>query len=935
MAYVELPISFYETAIRNQADMTKMIVTNTWREKLYNEDADYDFRRFRVPFKNLRDGIAAIKSLEPEITEDFNFFTGYPTIDLTKFAGTRFSLHDTGEISSINEGYLHEYFIKRLTEELDFVFSKKRKFADVRDKYNDPRTQVDICHGFFSSKFPDYITLKHQAAIPSVTEYVLTKTTIKDIILPFLVELMDAKLHGPKNRLKNQRLACFDDYVDTVEEGFDHLYDELEMLRTTAVNMAEKTGVCTKVEMKSLMSQIYVSVYRSETRLISMLLRMIRAYMCNIRTIHELKRQLSDWKDGLSSKAFTEAYEEEDYGSPKNLSMTNSASLIEVCDELTTLIRNTNGIDMDKYQEYRERYEKENPAYLNDLGRDTLVDRAMYVKTRSDMTKCIERFVIIDEMLQDRNRNYKSDAVIFSDFVEEIGLEPNPEKVFDHLFRGWNAVPNYKVCSVELIWFDLEMFRDTVESLRGQILTLGAMIREMIDFADRFNDYQLDTSAISTWLRTAIDALGRANDELGEKFRIRLYHDANYLPIPNNYSHKDFVKEKEYLPVHPEGEVEILQEIEESAEEEISAIHAHYLDLFRRKLSGEIFTEATDGNGGDQNSGNGTPQNNGGNNQNNSSGGNNGGNNQQNSGNNGNNGDKADKPKVHEGDQTGDNKDGNQNQNQNNDGKNGNNAGGGKKLTARVQATIQTIIDAVTKFFDDGAKKKNLRFLNENKGFLLSRNYSNTSVELLPWRKETDYFTLMKNVINRVRNINDATLSSADEEGIRKYLFDNLKVPITDKGLQDDLVRGLKTAGKELTNITVANSDLASMVPQMIKFCENYYNNFLPGMETLKKYVGDNLKEIEGKTNKNNNDKTEQNVNLLATDLIAAVTATRTTMRDRCNDYMTLLAYLAKGNQKGNDSRGNNSGGGNNGNQGNQNQNNNGGNGNNGNNQGQ
>lgn len=884
MSYVpDIVTPFCVSAIKTRADLTKMVTERVWRNKIFNEEMELDYDKFTLPFSSLRSNVKSIAAMEDDINEAFQFFNQYPSLDLDKFKDQTILMHDTDEITGISPKYITERFPKRLEADISDLLAGKKEISKLQAEYDDIIKRNDISRGFYGSSLPDYITLKHLANLQRADEIMISKSTIQRYVLPFLMELTDVKLHGGKNKMTGGfKRSSFMDIIDTTEQSFERLVDEIDVLEISANRaiMMSNSGAATKPQVMMLFASIRLLIYNAETRLIALLLRMIRAYTANIREILELKSRLS-WKDGLSSKAFTEDYDDEDRGNILNLSMTNSDALIETIDELTSCIMNCTNITGSEIDEWMEKYTKTNPYLMKELGRTTIVDNTMFqqtydgiIRVKTDIQRLFD-YITKSEI----DSTICEEELIFAEALYSCNLQESAPANFSNIIHyNYDPRPYYLNSTPGLLITDLAICRKTILEIANTIKGLAGFLSDMnVSLTNNPNGmYRTDTFTAKNWVLDMIDALGRFNEDLAIDYRKHIVGVANLINIPNRYSTHTVVIDKSYI-TQPSDEPECLCAYEESAADEaIASMNQYYMQLYKRKLRGEVFLEAGEGqNGADQSgAGNGASS--------------------------GNSGDRAKqessgtKPVVR------DNSANNQQDNTNNAGasKDGKDGSFGGKVTDKIRSMVKRLIDTVKKIFANGSKKKNMDWLAKNKNFLLNRNYVNTSVDILPYRKESNYIDMVGKCIEKATAINEGTLKTTDENGLRATIFGGITMPKTDAGLEADLVRGFKVGTAELKTVQVADNELKAMIPAMIQYCENYYNNTESALDGLQKKI-DGLKILDERQSGSGEDqKTKDNAAMIGTQLTTAVKAARIASKDRCNDYLLILDALAAPNKK-------------------------------------
>ena len=856
---------FCVTAIRNKGELIKGIVEATWRNKIYNEDVSMDFDQLLIPFDSLKKYIHPIAALKDEVEEAITFFNQAQTSDLTKVKGKPFIFYDVREIQSISPPAICERFVKRVQRDVSNILTGSLEINQAIEIYSDPVERENIQGQFFKSTIPDYITLKHLGKLKKVTTYYVTQDTIADIIIPFLLEITDVRFGAKSTQMGyGFKKSSFKDIVLTVERSFSKLLDKLKAMHSSMLHALELSGK-SKRPADTLFATIYTLVYDAESRLMALLLRFFTAYMQNIREVFNLKSVMS-WKDGISSKVFTEAYNEEDYGNHLNLSMTNSMGMLDAIDELRTCIRNCTNITDDEIRENGEKFTTINPYYRNRLGRDHIVDDIMYQHTVNEFA----RVRLIVQRLFDGityNGDGEREDINFSDALEEHGLYINPDAIFSEILRdGYDVSPYYAgASSPSVILTELTLCRAAIIGIAEEIKNFGGFLSDMIASLDSNPNgmYLVDTYMAKDWVRKMVDALGKFNVDLAQDYRKRITLLAKEIDAPNRFVPHTVVLDKDYLK-EPTDEPECLSYYEEEAvKEELLNLNRHYGDIFRKKISGlSVFYEEYKGPDDKSQGDNPKPNE---------------------------SGEKKseEKPVVHDG---GANK--NQGDGAGEKGKDTSSSNG--KVTDKLKTAINTILEAVSKIFAGKGKSVNMKFLSANRQFLLNRNYVNTSVEILPYRKETNYFDMVQGCIDKARGINDNTLKSVNEEGLRNLLFSNIKIPKTDEGLDSDLLRGFKVGTAEFKAVTIADNELKALVPQMIKYCESYYNSTEASLKNLQSSISKlsifDQKDLSDEQVKNN-------VNLIGTMLVSAVKAARNASKDRCNKYLEVLSALAASNK--------------------------------------
>ena len=338
--------------------------------------------------------------------------------------------------------------------------------------------------------------------------------------------------------------------------------------------------------------------------------------------------------------------------------------------------------------------------------------------------------------------------------------------------------------------------------------------------------------------------------------------------------------------------------MESARDEELLVLNQIYEEQYRK--SRLIFMEAEENSGG-TNGGQNPPQN--GQNGQNGTQPQNNGNNQ-----NGNNDNKqSTKPVVNDNGNNGNNNNQN-NQNQNNNGNN-NQDGDQTPLIDRVKNFINGLIEKVKKFTTskDGGQK-NLNFINENREKLINRSYTNVSIQILPYIN-IDYVETVKKVIGVIVSIDDKSLATLDEKRLENRVFASTALAsVQGDSLSDRLTQALSVGNQKNELKTVQDGELKNMIPSMLDFCTNYYNNIANDLDEISN-ASEQLSAIANKRGSGNNDNTTANVAKLGTFLNTMIGAVVNVSRKRSNDYMEIFSKLVpKDGDNNQNNNGNNNG---------------------------
>ena len=240
----------------------------------------------------------------------------------------------------------------------------------------------------------------------------------------------------------------------------------------------------------------------------------------------------------------------------------------------------------------------------------------------------------------------------------------------------------------------------------------------------------------------------------------------------------------------------------------------------------------------------------------------------------------------------------NQNTTNNGDNKSGNKEEFIKSLIQRIKDFGNNIIEKIK-----GAQKKlkgNLDWINANEEALLSRSYSNVSVNILPYNTNIKYVEVIGDCTNALNNItrNVGRIGKWDNKTINNTMFSKLKLPPdVSKPISERLILALKAkGGKELQTVTVSNGELKSMVPQMIEFLKYYYTGFEKDIESAINNLNNALNGVESRANTLNVEGADNTLKIMGTNINTLNAAIAEVARDRSNDYLTVLKELAPKN---------------------------------------
>lgn len=260
---------------------------------------------------------------------------------------------------------------------------------------------------------------------------------------------------------------------------------------------------------------------------------------------------------------------------------------------------------------------------------------------------------------------------------------------------------------------------------------------------------------------------------------------------------------------------------------------------------------------------------------------------------------------------------------------NKNNSGNTTGLIANIKIFMNNIIDKFRNIVVK-SKNKNNNWMREHQDGIINRSYSNVSVQILPYYKIKSS-EILSDISSVKDNVRKMTLQSLQNIKDVNSLYGALcpKVPNLKssdnkeslsiaKQIENYYSTGANNGKKEM--VTVANSDLkqiitSDMVPYCNDYNEKFYNSIKSALNELGKISDDMIESYGGKeginANDNNTNTVEESIsifteadnnsepniktkaNWLKMFVKTYTGAILNTIRNRYNDYLTVLNSLA------------------------------------------
>lgn len=858
--------------VRQQAALTHSIMEATWRRKIFNEDVEANIQDLlKVSFNGLNEGLTVLNGMTEEIEELYNFLHNPKSKAFQSVLGEELEWRATDELTAISTGGLSGGFIKSTQRDFEALVNGTKPYAEIISKYSDPVKSDDIYDRFFSSSIPSYVKLKRLSGMNSARTLMFTEDLVRQKLLSWIVDVMDCKLRI-NSGFTGWKDSSFAATLKFIKVGFNEIEKDLKCQKDAArLSAGISGGLVTKEQVDSLYANICRCVFSAEAKLVILVYRAISATIANIRHLYELYVRATKWNTGIVSENFAEEFEDDgDYGNIPNLSVTNSFLLTEAAKKLIHSILNVYSIAPERYTTSMVCHvvgDFPNKTITN--NRSNSVDLTFYNTTVRAMQVLEERIIgMIVVLEQDKTH---------TDFsAGDYKLLSNPEDYLDSFVKRCNPIPQYSGSETTDVFLgDLDAWFGTLGIMKAQIeSTLKYCQKFKDDISSNVNgayDHLQGNTELTDWLTQMQNFIGKLNVELGFMMRRRLAVIAEKCKCITPFSDVNPEYEKDETPIHvSDGVDEFVAEEEADAERALYQMNQYYANLYRKKLQGLPYMEEEekkpdDTNKTDGKSGNGEQKG----------------------------------PVVHDNavqndgakkDESTENKDSEKKDGEENSGDSG-------KIVDKLIATIKKVKEFLEKIATDKIKEKNIKFLTDNKTFLLTRNYTNTSVEVYPYTDNYHHIDIARSAIEKAASISEGTLKSSDEAGIRNALFSGVSFPSNTEGtIQDQLVHAFKVGEKKLEYVTISDGQVKDHVVKMVEFLEYYYNKFENDVGALEENVK-KLSVLDDKKSSGEGDKTDENVRRVRDFLVAALSASRIASRDRCNDALKLLSQLAAPNK--------------------------------------
>ena len=194
--------------------------------------------------------------------------------------------------------------------------------------------------------------------------------------------------------------------------------------------------------------------------------------------------------------------------------------------------------------------------------------------------------------------------------------------------------------------------------------------------------------------------------------------------------------------------------------------------------------------------------------------------------------------------------------------------------------------------------------MKNNKEYLLNRNYTNTSIEVLPFKENFEPIKVLEKLTKNVATIDANTLKTADEKTMINKVFAGFGLPndVTKDTIDDALLQAVKFGNnKNVQRITISDGALKIFVPGMVSFLEMYYGEFTGKLKSFEDKTLGNLETFFQLTNlakgkADENDRLLDNLSLATSLIRSGIGSVRLSCKEIAREYLDLVNGLSKDN---------------------------------------
>lgn len=858
--YNALPVFLEETSSILEKN-TVNGVTAMWREQIYNEDFSPDID-LTIPMDGVKQLTDILRSMEKDTKAMLDRFSKISPVDDEK-------------IKNVGDAYVRWRRVNELTDlKLQYVGSfvdKVQKSCEAVldgesikkhiEKYRDAMTLRNLKSNVVKTDIPYYMTPKDMLNVQNEERIPFTRETLSNTFVCFLLEFYNVRLRGSNSTYKE---SSFGAVTNSIKKEFTSAITRIQMLKASLLNTVDSYSI---PDVEKMFYAVNMILLQLAQYVIAVYMRTLTSYVYDMRELMRIV-SLMDMKRGDVSSVVTESVvsimDTCTVEKPSNL-MKAVSNLMDSMKNIGLVTKDLKGIEDGACDPYTYTFPIKTLGVLD--GRL----RSLMLLCRDDADSANQ------EILSDAHLSENEVKELFSDvsraenmnFLKSV--EYNPDFIYQDLILMETYIPKIADAVNHMKSGVISAYIRGLESNVNNVFPNGMRNKETVEF-----------------LQELMERVSEYARELGKSYVRRLKEIGNILKIDSDV-------EIEFEPENyfADAIASSYRVIKEDCDP-ISEVNRRYQNEFISKTVGKSFFEADENQNGNNQNGDGQNGSNGNNNQNQNKDQNQNG---SNTPNNSKDGQKSDKPVVHDG---GD-------QNQNNQNQNGNNQNGDGKSEPKGLASIKSFISGIIEKMNNWIKskdgQKNKNFIANNKNYLLNRNYTNTSIEILPFKQNFQPIKTLETLTKNVIAIDANTLKTADEKTMINKVFGGFKLPpnTTMDNLDDALLQSIKYGSTNVEKMTVSDGALKTMMPGVISFLEMYYGEFTTKLQDFEDRSLGKLDTffqlanlVKGKSDEN--DRLLDNLSL-ATNLIkSGIGSVRNASKDIAGDYMQIISALAQSN---------------------------------------
>lgn len=814
----------------------------------------------------------AVADRIPEL-EDF-FSSIYSNTDFEKSPSATTPVFDVNEIKEFKPQYLTQ-FVSHIGKLIQSVINEKKSDLHIEELSNSNKILISLKKSLVSSNLPDYVKDKDFIKFDNKIVVPVNSSYIQTTLLPFL-RGFDIEY----NSIKKTAVLL----ISTIDNNIKTLTSYSETLN----ELSNKNKISDEQTLYKLTYIAYSIFLEASKYMLGCFMRKVYIYTSNIKEYGVLKDQLmlsfNNGADVLHESVFESvldgSYEFRDEDVVINM-------LDGRCDLTDSIIDRIYTKFKDYLLELRGRKIGDSLHSLIDVEiENSGFDLSLYknmLEMEGKLASSLEKLVVLSR-----------DCVLSLDeILKDCGLTDKLHHTYSEMFDEITDVSMYindqKYDTCLSILNELRYGKKFMAKFSNNMEGIYAVFSDLkkdisINDNDEFENHERNNDEM-TFLDSFDKDLRQFILDLSRSYISRLRNIEDIL-ISNDSSlssidpaPEDLEQTDDYLCRALEENLDIDYGYNESVISNSCDKVARNI-LYRKTKSPMIslFTEVTNNN---QNSNNG--------NSNNQNGGNSNASN--NSGNSTNSNNNSTKPVV-----TDNSNNGNNNQNSNNGNNNGTNTF--KNIADKVSSFINDIVSKISDQIQSLVNNGHLEFIKNNKDALLKRSYSNVQISILRYT-DIDYIKIINDCKTQLQSFK-GNPSIIQDKNIDNMMFKSIPMANIDTSLKtnEKINIALKSNTGKLEVVNIANGELGELIPKMISYCEDYYNNFGNNLKSAINDLNETLNQISQNTSSNNSnnsngDETFKILQHIGTNINTLTGVIANVARDREKDYYSVLKSLA------------------------------------------